>query len=490
VLALAVVCWGPVAAAQEAAPAVPAAQEAVPAAIDLEAAVRLALANNPALRAVRAKRDELQGGVVEVRADAYPQLALTSSWARSRSPAFLNSPDFEDILAQFPGGDFRPAEQTLYSAGVEVSQPLFTFGKIRSALDLARLLVESTDEEIRTAMLDAGAEAAVAYFELLTRRESLAAVETQERARREDLAVVEARYEIGEATRLELLRAQSALLDVRPRVAAAKGDVAVATGRLRRALGFGPATPLAVSPPAAAAAGERRELPPPPPLDRLLATAAARRPELAQLALQRQALARQQQVTRAEGKPQIDFNGFFGRQVRLVENLDDPLYDNWSMSIGVRWEFFDGGRRRGQVAQLESQRDQLAFQLADAVNGVLVEIEEERTGYLTAAERYDAARLAAETAREATRVARESYEEGVVLQVDWLDAQQREIEADLVEIDAYYQAMTNAARLSRAIGALPTEGWPLVAPEAAGGVDDAATGPADEAAAAGGSEEE
>jgi hypothetical protein len=49
-------------------------------------------------------RHQVAGGIREARADAYPQFAVASGWGQSRSPAFLNSPDFEGILEQFPGG--------------------------------------------------------------------------------------------------------------------------------------------------------------------------------------------------------------------------------------------------------------------------------------------------------------------------------------------------------------------------------------------------
>lgn len=462
---LGLVWWQPAAVAQEPPAATPSPQAVV---FDLERAVVFALRSNPGLKAVEERRRELEAGVQEVRADAWPQLTLTSSWSRSRNPSFLNSPDFEDIIDQFPGGEFEPAAQTLYSVGMEISQPLYTFGKIAAAVDLARVLVETSDEEIRTAALDTAAEVAEAYFELLTVGESLAAVESQQRTRSEALAVVQARYDLGEATRLELLRSRSALAEVAPAVAEAEGAIEVAQSRLRGALGLGPGPALQVSSPAGDS-GSRPPLAEPPPLTELLAAALERRPELAGLELQRQALARRQQVTRAESKPQLDLNGFFGRQARLVEDVSDPLYDNWSLSVGLSWELFDGGRRRGQVAQLESQRRQLALELDEAINQVLVDIERELADYRTSLARHRASQEAADSAREAARVARESYQEGVALLVDWLDAQQREIEAEILEIEVYFGALAGAARLSRAIGALPTEGWPLAAGEPAAG---------------------
>ena len=42
--------------------------------------------------------------------------------------------------------------------------------------------------------------------------------------------------------------------------------------------------------------------------------------------------------------PQVEATGHWGREVREIENVDDPLYSAWAFGVGLRWEFFDGGR--------------------------------------------------------------------------------------------------------------------------------------------------
>jgi HAE1 family hydrophobic/amphiphilic exporter-1 len=486
-LAAAALCWP--ALAQAPPPADPAAPPSGPLSIDLAAAVEIALARNPELAAIEERRREVAGGVAEVRADAFPQLTASASYGAARNPSFLNSPDFEDILEQFPGGDFEPSEQRLYSAGVEVTQPLYTFGKLSAAMDLAGVVVEVTEAQIAAARLDVGLAAAEAYYDLLAARESLAVGVWQERVRRESLTVVQARYDLGEATRLELLRSEATLAEVTPTIARLGGDVATAESRLRRVLGLPPDVPLAVSgaaPPAlpppdpdadlarAESAGVLAGLPAlagppePAPLPALTSTGLARRPELADLDLQRRALALRQRVTAAEGKPQVELEGFFGRQARLFDDVADPLYDDYRVSLGLSWSFFDGGRRRGQIAQLESQRRQLELRRRDLEAEIRQQVEEARIDYQTAVARFRAAAVAAAAAREAARVARESYEEGVALQADWLDAQRQETETGILVVEAYYDARQEAARLARAVGTLPSERLPGVVTAAAG----------------------
>ncbi|MCP3960370.1 MAG: TolC family protein [bacterium] len=431
-------------------PVLVAAEEPSTGPLDLTQVVGLALARNPALQTQVERRAEVAGGVKEVAADAWPQLDLVGSWSRARNPALLNSPDFEDIVEQFP--DFEPGEQELWDVGLELTQTLYSGGKVRAAVDLAELVVGITEAQIETAELEAALNAAEAYYRLLQAESALETVEVQQKARQRSLEVVEVRYELGDATRLELLRARSALTAVEPAVARIRGRVDVEKSRLRVALGLDFGTEIEGAPVAG-------ELPEPPSLAGLLNLAREQRPELEDLALQTEALGRQRVVTAADGKPQVELATSYGRQVRLVDDFGDPLFDNWGVSLALTWSLFDGGRRRGELLQLESRRRQLDWQRRDLVNEIASEIEEALVAYRTSRERLRAAEAAAEVAREASRVALESYREGVAIQADLLGAQEQEIQAEFVRVEAVYEAWVLAARLLRSIGRLPTETW-------------------------------
>ncbi len=419
--------------------------------LDLPRAVETTLRANPGLLAVAEVRSQVQGGIREARADAFPQLTLSSSWGQSRNPSFLNSSDFEEILDQFPGGSFAPSTQELSRAVIEVKQPVWTFGKIGAAVDLAEIVGGAAEAQIRTAELDAALATAEAYYELQAAREGLATIESEREFRSRDLARIEDLLEIGEATELEQLRAFSALTAVDPEVARRQGMVSIAEMRLRQLLALPPDEPLELEPSSPA-------LPEPPALA-LLAAAAAARPELLDLEQQESAFETRQKITRADGLPRIDLTGYWGREVRLVTNFSDPLYSSWAAALELSWPFFDGGRRRGQIEQFESQRRQIALRRAELEAAIRLETDQARTSYATAMSRAASAEIFARAAQEAERVARVTYEEGVATQTELLDAQRNAVIARVSAIEARYQALVEASRLSRAVGLLPTEPW-------------------------------
>ncbi len=421
--------------------------------ISLRDAVEAAIGQNLAYQAKRQESTTVRAGIREAFADAFPQLSLDYSYSESRNPALLNSPDFEDIIGQLPEGSFEPAVQELHDVALTLHQPLFTWGRLGTGVKLARLAAEATDASVETAKLDTALKAAEAFYGLL---EALDAVEVADRQiafRDEALKVVKARYRLGEATKLELLRAEADRGRIDPQRIRAKGNVELARSRLRRVMGRSPEALIRVA----------RNLPPleePSPKELLLRAANRNRPELRQLDLTLDARSMQAKLTRKEGRPQISLNASYGRQVRLFDNFDDPLFDNWRASIDLTWSLFDGGRRRARMAKIRSQEDQIQLSIEDLKRSIETEIVARLVDYQTAVSEWKASRTVLDADREAARVALEAYRKGVAIQADLLDAEQREAESHLSEARTRYESHLAKARLKRSVGLLPMDAMP------------------------------
>ena len=268
--------------------------------LDLDSVIQLALARNPTLKSVEAQQVEANAAIREAWADVYPQLDLDAGWNQNRNPSLLNSPDFDDIIEQFP--DFSPSVQELYNWSIGLTQPLYQAGKIGAGIQLAKLVAQITEALIHTARLDAGLIASEAYFRVLEAREGLQTIEIQQNARQESLAVVQARYDLGEATKLEMLQAQAALAELNPAIDTARGAVRVALIDLRNVLNLPDEQDIDVR--------EFDEpLPALPSREGALQHAMENRPEFIDLELRVEALDKQKKITRADGYPQFDLAG-------------------------------------------------------------------------------------------------------------------------------------------------------------------------------------
>lgn len=418
--------------------------------LQLEQAVDLALLSNPSLQAAYERRAEVENGVKEARANAFPTVTLTGSYQRSRSPALLNNKDFEDFVSQFPDGSFNPQAQPIHRTALDVHQPLFTWGRIRSAIQLAGVIRDLTEAEIRLAELDTALSVASAFYALAIADERVQLQESELDLRRTAHDLVLARFDLGEATYLEKLRSESALVEIEPALERARNDVTLAQRALVRVLGKDAPGSLVCD-------MTSQTLEPPPNLDTLMRLARQKRPELIASQLQQRSLEKQSKIEAAGGKPQLDFNGSYGREALYLENIDNPDFDNWYFTVEMSWSLFDGGARKARVAQLRSQQAQTNFQHQDLLRMVEFEVEQNWALYTSTLTELRAATRHLDAAEEAERVAKASYQEGVALQADWLGAQQEARRSRLNVLDTRLRAYQAAAQLARSVGLLPHE---------------------------------
>ena len=116
--------------------------------LSLETAVGMALERHPDIHVAMEQLLELQGKITEVRSGAFPQVSLQGFGLRLRDPSILNSSSFDDVPQEFRDA-LVPRANNMFDMGLTVKQPLYTAGKVGTALRLAEASLEEkkTDRE-------------------------------------------------------------------------------------------------------------------------------------------------------------------------------------------------------------------------------------------------------------------------------------------------------------------------------------------------------
>ncbi|PIE90809.1 MAG: hypothetical protein CR997_04075 [Acidobacteria bacterium] len=425
---------------------------ALPGTLSLSETIDLALTRNVLHQSVLLKRDEVKGGIKEARSAAFPQVTLKGSYSQTRSPSMLNSKDFENFIEQFPDGSFNPQVQPLHLLTLEVHQPLFTWGKVKSAIQLAEIVADIAEYQIQASKLNTAHKAASDYFLYQTTLEALRVEEQQREVLAKALELVQVRFELGQATRLEVLRAESACAELEPQVLQRQSDVSLAKRTLLRTLNLPSHTDLKLD-------DTLFDFPELPPLRHFKALALKNRPELREMERQKSSLEKQSQIENSVGKPNLEFNGSFGREGLYIDRLGKDRYNSWSASVNMSWKVFDGGNRNGKVARLKSQVDQTELQRINIVSEIEYQVEQAWLVYQTSLEKLTASELGVRVSKEALSVAESNYREGISVQTDWLDAQQIARKAKLDLLITQLNTKQAQFNLLRAIGNMPLQSW-------------------------------
>jgi len=186
------------------------------------------------------------------------------------------------------------------------------------------------------------------------------------------------------------------------------------------------------------------------PLAILTERAISQRSELAALARQVEALRHQAAAVRGETSPQVALSGGYGYQ----ENRYQVHQGQWMVTLGAKWNLFDGGMVshrasavERQAAALAEQREELASIVALQVRQAWLDVEETHKRILVT-------QSAIAQAEENLRVVRDRYGNGLSTHTEVLNAETLRANGEASHASARYEAALAGLRLKRAVGEL------------------------------------
>ncbi|PKN19316.1 MAG: TolC family protein [Deltaproteobacteria bacterium HGW-Deltaproteobacteria-6] len=347
--------------------------------LTIEEAVAIATDSNRDLQKARENINWAKGKYIEERAAALPQVTITGLAAREKDDSqSLYAPIMAERVQKFMGD-------------VGVTQPLFTWGQVSSAIRAAGAGFESAKEQVRFYAQAARRDTTAAFYDVLLARELHLLAKQNEEQKKRHLNEAGRKHELGTATDYDVLAADVAVRNARPEVIRTENQVHIARERLRHLLALSEEVDVAGSLDA--------RFVPRPAYEDVVDRAQKQRPELTDLRHRINMSADLVRVANAGNKPRLDARGGYGwRSLEVLDQKSDG--PAWSIGVQLSFPIFDGLRTRGRVAQATSdhrrlqieeakQTDTIALEARDALNAVkeAEEIVRSMSGTVTLAER-------------------------------------------------------------------------------------------------------
>lgn len=416
----------------------------------LEEAVKIALERHPDIGKARAGADALKGKIREVRAQALPEINFGSNAIRLRDPSLLNASGIDKFPAELRDA-LVPQGVNLFDYAITIKQPLFTQGKVGTALRLASVEAEGSLAEIDRAQQDVAIEVVKAFYGLLwaERYRGLVA-ETQEQKKRH-AEMARARFQNGVATEVDVLRSEVAVANGAPDLVRAQNAIrqarAVLNFYLVRPIDF----PTDVSGEFEEKAWEQ------PDLAELEREAIRRRPELNRLRIAERSAATQLDLARAEGRMRMDFAGAYGVASRLPENLLNSKFMRWNFALNFTLPVFDGFRRSGLVWQATANQRAARLEREKLEQQVRLTLQQGLDELSAARETVAAARANIAQAERVLAMTQNNYKYGAATTLDIVDAQTALSLARTNLLRGLHDYSVARANLRWATGATPWE---------------------------------
>jgi outer membrane protein TolC len=415
--------------------------------LTLADALARARENSPRLSQLAAQEAAAEAALRGAQAEKMPLVDLSAGYTRNSH--------VDELRLTLPNGESRvlfPDIPNNYRLHAGASVPLWTGGRIESAVAAADRQRAAAGLDVAGAEHDLDLETRTAYWRLVTARES-------ERVLREALTAYEAhltdsqhRVEFGVAARNEVLAVQVERDRAELARLQAENAAAVAEADLLRLTGLPPGTRIepTTDPTDPSDPTDRSDEKP----EALVTAAWDARPELKALQARIAAARAQVDLQRAVRRPQAAASvgyDFADPNQRIVPPRDE-FRGTWSAGVTVSLRAFDGGRAAAAVAQASAAADALDRELEDRRQRLRLEVTARLLDVRTARAALAVTARNLEAARENVKVAKDRYREGVIPSTELLDAETNLLRAGLDQTSAATQLRIALAELDRSVG--------------------------------------
>lgn len=400
----------------------------------LDGLVTRALADhtgNTAIQEAAARLAQARALVRSADADRAPQLGLNGSTSRQ---AGLDTP-----------GGLKPA--TLTRAGVSLSYELDLFGRLARASDAAALDAQAREALLQSTRLLVQADVAQTYLALRALDAERALVRETVAAYANTLRLTQRRHQAGDVAELDVARVQSELASTESEALALDRQRATLEHALAVLVGE-PASGFTLAP-----APWTTALPVIPP--GVPGTVLARRPDVS--AAQSTLLAAQARLglARAAWFPGITLTAAGGYASPELGDLFKWSARAWSVGALLSLPLLDSGRREAGVQGAQAQLDAALAGYRSQVLGAFRDVEDQLSSLRLLAEQAQAQDRAVAAAARATVLSDSRYRNGLVSQLELLDARRGELRNRRQQLQVRAGQYQATVGLIRALGG----GW-------------------------------
>ena len=407
-----------------------AAPEAAAMDIDLKGAVTTAIQNNRDITIAELKRREAEADVSATAAKKNPSVSY--SWQRNQYPT--------QVVTTALG---TQSSNHGYSQGINVSWPIWTFGKVEGAIDAARYQKNIADLDVYKTEADTKLAAVQAYYQYL---EAVKLAEVQAQSVTDyasHLNNVQQQFDAGIVAKLDVLSSNVSLANAKQKSIAADNTRDVAEANLNNIMRIPMNTTLNPL---------DKNFPEPEfdlTMEQAILMAQKYRWELVEADYGVRAAEASLRSAKAGYLPTVSVGGGYSWKEASVTAVDK---DDWAVQGGLSWSLWDGGATQASVKKADAAVKTAQETLLQAREKIELEVRQDYLNVLSYKEQIRAAEASVAQAEEAYKIATVRYSSGVGINLDVLDAELALNTARTNYITALYNYNIGLATLEHALG--------------------------------------
>ena len=404
-------------------------------AIDLDGALARALKDNPSIRQAEAAVDAAEARVRQKQSGYYPLIDAEAKYTRLDPDPAIAFPPFGTI-------QFFPANN--YDAHLGLYQTVYDFGKTSSIVAVSRSGREAAKYGLELTKTDIAFRAIRSFYTVLLLEQSMLVQDQQISSLDEYFSIVKKKVASGTATNFDALTIEVKLSEEKNQ----KFDIANALEKqkiaLKRLLGIKDDSDIELK-------GEFSDEPVALDETGLISGARAGRPELKIAAENEAAAAEKLRVAKTDGNPSINVGFMYGEKNGYFFDLSE-MRKNTVGFVQADMQLFNGFKSSNMVREADANLSSAKENSRDAEDSVTEEIRQSISDVRADMEKIDAYKLHVRLAEQAVEQAKVRYENGIITNLDLLNAQTSLAQANLLYLQSLYNYEMSRVSLRKAAG--------------------------------------
>ncbi|MBN2355154.1 TolC family protein [candidate division KSB1 bacterium] len=330
------------------------------------------------------------------------------------------------------------------NADVRLQLPLFTWGRIRSTLDIARFGINLSTVQQKQQRINTTDQVLRAYYALLLNQKVISVHEQNLSRAHRHLSTAVQRFQSGYVSSLDTLRARAQVQTARTTVADAGLNLVKSRIFLARLIAT-EAEDLGVS-------GEFSHRPISANEKEILQKAWAMRTELEVLGVQQNLAEENIRLARSLNKPNVAFFSGYNVQNGFDPMDPDKFVDNWNAGVQVIVPLFDGFASSYKMQEAQLQLSRARLQEEEVRELIRMQIRTALVGLQQSDVKIEAQEVNISLTREALQTAERQYQNGLISSLDVLDAQQALAQSELANLQLLFNHIMAKIEVCRAMG--------------------------------------
>ncbi len=409
-------------------------QQIVGDSLSLQQAIKLTLTNQPLLKQAAEDINAAEAKIKQQNSFYYPRVNGDISYTRIGPIPTI----------QFGGIGFTLAPNNNYDARISASQLVYDFGKRDALVDLFKLYKLSSEDKLNLIKNNLSYKTVQAFYTILFTEKSIRVKDEQINTLKKHIELTNKKVQSGSATDFDVLTTEV-------RVASAENqkiDLENALNKekiyLKNLLGWPTDKELNLI-------GEFNVDTSLANNESLIKEAFQKRVEMKLARDAEKSAMVSKQVASLTDKPTLSVIASYGFKNGYEPNLD-VLRGNWAAGINASIPIFNGNLREAKVEEADAYLKSSSAKILELERTIKSQVEQAATDLTASRSKIKTSELQVKQAQDAVSRAEVRYRDGVITNLDLIDAETSLAEAELLRLRVSYENVINTYSLMQAVG--------------------------------------